>query len=149
MSYKAAIITGTIAAALGALIANWAGYLNLWPWIHKIGEWGAASGRWLMASSLHTNGVMCLLWLSVLVWLAVGDIVLFMLRQPQLQPTHLEYTTDMFFNVRWRWRWSDQLPYSPAPFCPRCDLQIVAAQDMFRTVLHCNDCDQTYYSGEQ
>ena len=60
----------------------------------------------------------------------------------------LNYTTDIFFGLRWRWEYSkDGQIYNTHTFCPYCDLQVNfhnatdLGNDNDYIVFHCENCD--------
>jgi hypothetical protein len=61
-------------------------------------------------------------------------------------PSWRDYTTDIFFGLRWRWKYfSDGGIYDAVTFCPHCDFQVFS-QDVssYRVIEHimfrCDSC---------
>jgi hypothetical protein len=58
------------------------------------------------------------------------------------------YTVDMFFGLRWRWRYLEEgQPYEVHTFCPYCDFQVYptnasAFRSVDRIAFHCDSCGQ-------
>lgn len=55
----------------------------------------------------------------------------------------LDYKTDVFDGIRWRWRYAyDRLDMveNLHAFCPNCDIEIVPVQLGATTLFACNDC---------
>ena len=88
-------------------------------------------------------------WLLVL--LSLGSL-LFLLtliaRSFQHGPTHLDYHTDRFLGILWRWRYdSSGTVHSPIPFCPYCDMQLRGRRSAGYAVIkdiefHCDGCNR-------
>ena len=64
-------------------------------------------------------------------------------------PNWKNYTTDTFFNLRWRWRYFDDdgQPYALSIFCPHCDFQIYPQnlsgyREVDRIGFQCDKCGQ-------
>jgi hypothetical protein len=56
------------------------------------------------------------------------------------------YRTDLFFGLRWRWRYGEGgLPFDLYSFCPSCDYQVYAEHRSLysavpQIVFHCDNC---------
>lgn len=136
------VIAGVILAA-GAAIGAY--FLNWWS---AIGTFFASAGDFARApTSIPNWGLLILgllslptvVLLSALAWQAVYP-------QKSTPLSWRTYTTDIYFGLRWRWRYLDDgLIYDTHTFCPHCDFQVYA-QDVssYRFIdhiaFHCDSC---------
>jgi len=128
----------TVLAIIGTRLLNW------WPTIGRFIKsiWGfilstTAVPNWLL-------GILSLLSLSVI-------FIIFAIVWEQFHPSQTQeldwhtYTSDIFFGLRWRWRYSIYSGiYNLCSFCPNCDYQI------YHYDSRCDSCgkilDQSYES---
>ena len=111
------------------------GFFGLYfsPWWQNIKSFIAGIFSYSLQDSSVTNWQ---LWLMSACSLLVALVILVVVWQT-LFPTSpvsikpewkIKYTEDLFFNVRWRWRYSaDNQVVSITTYCPKCDLQIYAS----------------------
>lgn len=136
------VIAGVILAT-SATVATY--FLDWWP---AIGKFGAQSYPFTLASSSIPNWLLFLLGLLGLpTVILLGAVVWQKVFPPQsTAPSWRSYTTDLFFGLRWRWRYFDDGQiYDAHTFCPYCDFQVYA-QDVssYRVIdhiaFHCDSC---------
>ena len=118
------VISGIILAGGSAFAVYW---LNWWPTIRT---WGGNIVSFFAASTAIPNWLFFFV-LCPLVLIGVLITVVFLrdcFFPPQpASPTWENYTTDLFFGVRWRWRYSETRKiYDLCTFCPHCDFQVYA-----------------------
>ena len=95
-------------------------------------------------------------WLLAILVLSALAIVLrlILLMSGNEQADWQSYTSDTFYNLRWRWRYFGEQIGSLASFCPHCDFQ-VCPQDSsaYRAVdhiaYHCESCNVQLSTFEQ
>jgi hypothetical protein len=118
---KGAIVAGTVATVLGGLILQALGAVDLFGM-------ASAIGQWLGASATVPR------WSVVLFALIIGAnliALVVVLRRRIAKPPWSSYFTDVFFGVRWRWRYHSDYSInseSIVPFCPQCDHRLIAGQ---------------------
>lgn len=156
-AWKDSVWSQIIAAGIVALAGTIGTYLlGYWPVI-KNGV--AASWNFMFASTLVANWLLGLIGLVSIplflifvlaIWESKGDKT----------PNWRNYTSDMFFNLRWRWRYAAGHIESLATYCPHCDYQIfpqeVGAYNFARRLGYsCDSCrrnltelDETIHSLE-
>lgn len=122
--------------------------LNWWP---AIGEVVQTAYHFALLPTALPNWIIALLGLLTFSTILIRLAALWQAAFPPNQaPTWKNYTTDTFFNLRWRWRYFDdgQL-HSLCVFCPHCDLQVNPQQNLIgyrgvdRIGFHCDKCGQS------
>jgi hypothetical protein len=136
------VIAGVI-LALGATVATY-----LLDWWTAIGEFVGRSIAFALASTVTPNWLLLLLTLAALPTLVSLGAFLRQSVSPSKvrSPSGRDYTTDIFFGLRWRWTYgtSGQI-HEAHTFCPHCDYQVYA-QDVspYRVIdhvaFHCDGC---------
>ena len=138
------VIAGAI-LAVGATVATY--FLDWWPVIGRF-----ISSSYVVALSSASVPV----WVIVLVVLLALPTVLFLaaliwkrLFPSQSSPPSWKlYTSDIYFGLRWRWRYLDEGHiYDMHSFCPHCDFQVYARDvSSYRVISHiafsCESCGQ-------
>lgn len=90
-------------------------------------------------------------WYGLLLLYTVGTLLALVLQwvREKLAPTWREYTQDVFKGMRWRWRLNryDGAVENLAPFCLRCDRQLIPGEgsfnrEGFHEIRHTFDCRQ-------
>jgi hypothetical protein len=136
------VIAGVI-LALGATIATY--FLEWWP---SFGRWGSQGYAFAIASTPTPHWLLLLLGLLALptLFLAVAIAWASIFPAKAQAPSWRDYTTDIYFGLRWRWRYSsDGGIYDAHTFCPHCDFQVFP-QDVssYRVIDHiafrCDSC---------
>ena len=136
------VIAGSI-LALGAIISTY--LLNWWPAI------GATTFNFL--AYLKTTWTLPV-WLAVVVIALSIPTIVFLIASlwykvfPSAENlgSWQSYTTDIFYNLRWRWSYFDDGQiYKLTTFCPICDYQLYADNlSSFRVIDHiafsCDSC---------
>lgn len=136
------VIAGLI-LALGATIATYS--LDWWP---TFGRWANQVYAFALASTFTPHWLLFLLGLltlpTLILAIAIAWTSIFPTRAQS--PSWREYTTDVYFGLRWRWQYStDGAIYDTHTFCPHCDFQVFP-QDVssYRIVdhiaFHCDSC---------
>jgi hypothetical protein len=132
------VIAGLI-LALGATIATY--FLDWWPVFGRLASQGYA---FALASTPTPHWLLLLLILLALPTVFLTAAIAWASTFPT--PSWRDYTTDIFFGLRWRWRYfSDGGIDEPHTFCPHCDFQVFP-QDVsaYRVVDHitfrCDSC---------
>lgn len=135
------VIAGII-LAVGATIASY--FLDWWP---AIGRFATRSYVFTKASSSISNWLLLLLGLLALpTVLITGAVVWQKIFPKSAGSSWRNYTSDIFFGLRWRWRYFDDGQiYDVHTFCPYCDFQVYALNvSAFRVVDHiafqCDGC---------
>jgi hypothetical protein len=136
------VISGAILAGAAAVVAY---LLDWWPAIRRVVELGyefivsrTATPNWLLGALVLLT-VPTVIILAAMLWARV-----FPSRSSPASWTG--YTTDLFFGLRWRWRYLDGgLPYDLHTFCPNCDFQVYAHNAspysaVDRIGFHCDSC---------
>ncbi|WP_397411143.1 hypothetical protein [Polaromonas sp.] len=139
-----AVIATGIATAVGA-IGTYS--LGFWP---AISAAAASAWQFLLASTQVRIWVLVVLALPVILLLFLIVIVIWGLwsNSSVNQPTWTTYTTDMFFGLRWRWRYVDGSIDRLNTFCPHCDYQVFpqrasAYEVIDRIAFKCDSCHQS------
>jgi hypothetical protein len=139
------VIAGII-LAVGTIMGTY--FLDWWP---SIG--GLAKATYSFATS---QTVLSIWVIGVLGLLAAPTVIIILiLIWHAIFPTSSRdiedwrsYKTDMFFGLRWRWRYfEDGQPYETHTFCPHCDFQVYptnasAFRSVDRIAFHCDSCGQ-------
>jgi len=114
----ATVIVGG-ASALGTYL------LGYWPSLLRA---PGAAWSFLRASSAVSHWVLALLGVGTLVALSLLAVVGWQLvAGPRVAaPGWLGYTSDTFFGLKWRWRWSGGYLVDLCTFCPTCDYLVFA-----------------------
>lgn len=128
-----------IGAAIGAYFLDW------WT---AIDAFASSSYQFALSATSVPNWILMLMALLSLPTVALICAFAWQTAFPQKED-HLSwrnYTTDIYFNLRWRWKYFDDGGiYDPHTFCPHCDFQVFA-QDVssFRVIehiaFHCDSC---------
>jgi hypothetical protein len=132
-----------IAAVIVAVPASVATYLlDWWP---AIGRFAAQSYAFIFGSTNTPNWILLLLIvLAVPTGLLSGAIVWqAVFPQKSAGPSWLNYTTDMFYGLRWRWKFLNGGEiYDTFIFCPHCDYQVIAHQSPYleHVEFFCDSC---------
>ena len=136
-------VIASVILAMGAAISAY--FLDWWP---LIGQFAFQSYQFILASTFVPNWallIMGLLSLPALVLLgAVAWQTVFRSEQPSL--SWRNYTTDIYFGLRWRWRYFDDGQiYDTHTFCPHCDFQVYSRDVSFYSAIdhiafHCDSC---------
>jgi len=111
-----------------------------WNWI---ATQASAFWSWLIASvSVARWLLICLAIAAGVLVVSIGLLAFFAYRGGGKD---LDYTEDVLFGIRWRWRYGHMGLYSICAFCPTCDLQMHQrltvgdrGQDSIR--YHCEHC---------
>ncbi len=114
------VIAGALVAAIGAVVVYLSG---LWP---DIAVWLPATWNWLYLATSVTNWLLLLLSLlaaASLLLLGLVAWIVFTDGKP-LGPDWNSYTSDNFFGLRWRWRYSAGKITDLNTYCPQCDYQV-------------------------
>jgi hypothetical protein len=114
-----------IAVAIVAL----AGLVATWTFWHHLLVWGLALVAFLFATTAMPNWLVGILLGPALVLIVLAAAV-FVRASPNESPDPTrDYCEDHFLGAVWRWRYlNGHEIYSPTPFCPRCDAQIIPHQ---------------------
>lgn len=142
------VIAGVILAA-GALISTY--FLDWWP---PIVEFITRSYQLLFTSASVPNWAMLILGiLSLPVLLLLVSLAWLTVFPKKSSPiSWRDYTTDIYFGLRWRWKYLDNgRIYNTHTFCPHCDFQIYAENTSSYSVIDrigfkCDSCES--YLGE-
>lgn len=89
--------------------------------------------------------------LCLLALVAVYQMLRPLFRRAPAEASIIDYHTDRFFGVVWRWRYgSHGAPQDLWCFCPRCDTQLVYTEDRFpdRVWFTCENCGERFYETE-
>ena len=151
------VLAGAILAALGLLgtyLFNWWHYIS--DFAQQIYNFIAYLWRLKSETATVTNWILLtivLLALPTIFRIFVALISLFR-TPPQKELTWRDYTEDIFFNIRWRWRYINNQITDLHSFCMHCDFQIFPQRtDRFDDSIHfdCESCsshlqtfDETY-----
>lgn len=138
------VIAGAI-LALGATVATY--FLNWWP---TIGGFANSLIAFTLASTptpiwlllvLALLALPMLIFIGALVWQSVFP-------SKAHSPSWQNYTTDIFFGLRWRWKYGTGAQiYDAHTFCPHCDFQVYAKDiSSYRFIdhiaFHCDSCSR-------
>jgi hypothetical protein len=149
-----------ISAGILALIALGGTYfLNWWP---AIGSSFSAGLTYVLARSSFPNWLLGLLGLlAVPTVLLAGVLAWQVFFPPQSKQPWIAYTSDIFYNLRWRWHYNRDASMSRLiTFCPHCDFQVFPANAsgyafIDRIFFRCESCardlgvfDESYESLE-
>lgn len=122
--WKDPVWSAVIAACLIAVAGACGTYLlGFWPTIIRF---GCQVWHLVTMSTAVPN------WLLVLLSLAIIPTLLIMVagmwallgRGNSSKPTWVDYTSDMFFGLRWRWHYATKRIAGLNAFCPHCDYQV-------------------------
>jgi hypothetical protein len=151
------VIAGVILAALLGAV-GWVMHLeNWWPVVgHGITvTWAYLQGttpvrRWVFGALVFIAGLFVFLVISVGATLYHPKENPFGNVSPIVGPDWLSYTTDDFYELKWRWRYRDGEIKDLVTFCPRCDYQMLAigTSRSSQVVFHCDICGKEYYIRE-
>lgn len=138
-----------IAAGILTAVATAGSYfLNWWPSI------GAAIKKCYEFFLLTTNvenwllALICLLCLPTLIFLFAFIWNAVRGQETSTGPNWRTYTTDLYFGLRWRWKYFDDGGiYDVHTFCPHCDFQVFpknasAYRIIDRIGFHCDSCNR-------
>jgi hypothetical protein len=136
------VIAGVILATGAAASAY---FLDWWP---AIGAFAANAYQFALAATSTPNWVLLILGLLSLTTVVFIGALAWQAVYPQ-KPTSLSwrtYTTDIYFGLRWRWRYFDDGQICDThTFCPHCDFQVYAHDVSSYSVIdhiafHCDSC---------
>jgi len=128
------------------LTAAISGFTGFWPTIAIV-----ASAVWSWLTSTIAIPIWLLFVLSICTAVALLVSVLLVvsiLRDNSVsEPTSHSYTTDEFFNIRWRWSYmGGGTIYDLYSFCTKCDYQVFPFDTMvysrFGSKYKCGDCGE-------
>lgn len=120
------------------------GASSIWP---SFAKW--LSTAWGASWSVLTYSQPVPVWLLAL--LIIGTLLLVLVviaRSCQHATTFIDYHTDLFLGILWRWRYDSRgTVHSPVPFCPHCDMQLRGRRRSSYTVIediefHCDGCNR-------
>lgn len=145
------VIAGIILAA-GSVVGTY--FLNWWP---AIGEALAYIYQCLMARSSLPNWGLLILGLTSIPSLLLFGIMSWQLICPQKSQSisWRSYMSDLYFNLRWRWKYFDDGQiYDVHTFCPHCDFQVYAQdRSSFHAIdhieFHCESCNRNLAEFEE
>lgn len=136
-----AVIAAGIIGAVG-LASTYV--LDLWP---VIAAYLMDVFTFMRKSSPLPNWLLVILVIATIPsFIIVVALILQAIRSPDHQtPTWESYTSDTFFNLRWRWRYDDGEISRLNSFCPRCDFQVFpvnasAFRAVDRIAFKCDSC---------
>ena len=129
-------VIASVILALGMTVTGY--FLNWWPTI----------GGFVSSSTLTPNWLLFLLVLLCLPTLIIIGALAWQNVFPSTphSPSWKNYTTDIFFNLRWRWTYgTNGQIYDTHSFCPYCDFQVYAKDVSSYAVIehiafHCDSC---------
>lgn len=144
--WKDPVWAGVIAAVFSAGMLAVLSYLGgFWP---TFALWLKGGWEYLLVETTVPNWLVLLLTLVSLPTILVGLILLWQRLRPSTATgaNWRSYTEDVFFGLRWRWRFGDDGDiYGVNTFCPHCDFQVFPqnasawnAVDHIR--FHCDSC---------
>lgn len=83
----------------------------------------SASWEWLTSKNLVSNWIIVFLFLLALPTVVFLIILLFAVsrRKNTNEEDAIKYREDIFEGIRWRWKWSGNVPFDFKFFCPKCD----------------------------
>jgi hypothetical protein len=129
------VIAGLILVALA--------YFSGWWWPHISGAF-LQGVLWILAKTQVPNWLLILLSILALGFVGCVILITMMLRDKQTADW-LSYSTDTFFEMKWRWTYVGGHIDKLAPFCPQCDLQIIPKRTGYRAasqvLYECEDCN--------
>lgn len=136
------VIAGVI-LALGATVAAY--FLDWWPSIRVAIRNSIA---FAFDSTLTSNWLLLLLVLLALPTLILIGAIAWQSVSPSKarSPTWQNYTTDIYFGLRWRWTYGTKGQiYDANTLCPHCDFQVYAKDvSTYRVIdhiaFHCDSC---------
>lgn len=137
----ATAITGT--AGAGIYFFDW------WPAIVKGSK---ATFDFVFSNTTVPNWLLGILLVPLLLVLIVVGVVIRNKRHTTHHfPAWISYTTDIFFNIRWTWRYdvSNKI-IELFSFCPDCDFQIYPkrylnfVRDFTHINFHCENCGHNF-----
>jgi hypothetical protein len=128
------VIAGLILAALVYFFRGW------WPHASR-GFLQAV--LWTVAKTQVPNWLLIVL--SILALGFVGCVILItMMVRDKPTVDFLSFTTDTFFEMKWRWVYEGRHIENLVPFCPKCDFQIIPKRTGHRAasqvLYECDDC---------
>ena len=149
------VLSKVIAAGMCAAIPWFVNYLfHLWSWsvqFEKLRKVLGGTWAFLLSATPISHWLIGLGGLIVLlvVLMSMRSVVIAKGSQAEGRLDWYRYTTDIFFGIRWRWKYEPSgEPTNPICFCPRCDCQLLAHNvgaysGIDRTAFHCVSCDAT------
>lgn len=87
---------------------------------------------------------LCGLILCIILWRGCRATIRSLAREA-VDDSFLSYREDIFFNMRWRWRWTQDGVTDIACYCPQCDLQLIPQDLHGETGFSCERCGQDVY----
>ncbi|HUW27893.1 MAG TPA: hypothetical protein VMV97_04725 [Sulfuriferula sp.] len=145
--WKDPVWSAVIAAAVIGVGGACGTYLlGFWP---RMATFGSQVWRLFTTSTAVPNWLLVLLGVATiptLLLLAAGMWALFA-KKTSSQPSWVAYTSDMFFGLRWRWRYTAGSIDGLNTFCPHCDYQVFpyeasAYQMVDRIGFKCDSCQR-------
>ena len=118
--------------------------LGFWP---RMATFGSDIWHFSARPTAVPNWLLVILGVATiptLLLLAAGIWALFA-KKTSNQPSWVTYTSDMFFGLRWRWRYTAGSIAGLNTFCPHCDYQVFpydasAYQMVERIAFKCDSC---------
>jgi len=106
-----------------------------------VGEWLKSAGRWLV-HPVPVPLVVLVVLIGVLLVFVVGLLLRFKKPAP---PPWLNYWTDNFLGIVWRWRYAEGLLVrsSITPYCPKCETRVRIVVQGYKpetTLFICDEC---------
>lgn len=131
-----------------------AGVLGLLGWLtYRWRLWAAlrdeivAAWTFLGSTSPVRHWVLGLLTVVMMVAVATAVLILWIVLSGRSRPPAPDwraYTTDVFYDLRWRWRYEDGRIGGLSPFCPRCGYALVPEDWGMNLHFQCDKCPREY-----
>jgi hypothetical protein len=136
-------VISAIIFAIGASTASY--FLNWWPAIRKLVAQLYALGFEFSSISNWVLLCLCLLALPTVIYICTLTWK-YIHPSKSLPITWRSYTTDIFFKLRWRWKYLEDDSFIDIyTYCPHCDYQVYpkdsASYHMINNIsYHCESC---------
>jgi hypothetical protein len=115
-------VIAAIILAIGAAVGTY--FLHWWP---VIGSLFSSTYNYALSSASIPYWLLAILCLLSLISIVIICLILWQAVLPTKSATvsWRSYTTDTYFNIRWRWKYFDDGSiYETNTFCPHCDFQV-------------------------